>query len=328
MRKTVICVLTIVFMAVVPCTMSSCNKTAENTNKPVIIQGFDFTLDGKDAGSVGTLQIEPGQVLTIKVKYTDPDAGDNPDPSWYSFAWSVERVNGGASSFNPNDNFVASDENPAIWTAPSVTGFYKFRVEVRDRYQTPSMENVVVEVNMNKKPVIDTLEVSNANPFVNEIVTITVTASDPDGNLPLEYVWQATGGYFTSESAGQAKWLSSQSGTFQITVNITDTANGTASRTIPINVQANHAPIIEGWVLDPDDVVGVDTLVTITLTATDEDNDVLEYNWSADKGTFSSINKNLAIWRAPSAAGSATITCVVEDNKGGSDTANIAIVVQ
>jgi hypothetical protein len=305
----------------------ACNKTAENTNKPVIISGFSFTVDNQAISPAGTLQIEPTQVLTVKVSYTDPDAGANPDPSWYKFTWSVERVNGSTSTFNPNDNFVVNNENPAIWTAPDVTGFYKFRVEVRDFYETPSMETVVVEVSSNKRPLINSLDVSNTNPFVNQEITITVDATDPDGNLPLEYVWQASGGYFTVENDSTAKWLSPASGSFQITVNVNDQAGGTASRSVPINVQANHAPVIEGWNVDPGEAIAANGLATITVTATDVDGDNLEFNWSADYGTFSNVDKNVAKWRAPATAGNATVTCVVKDNKGGSDTANIVISV-
>jgi len=71
----------------------------------------------------------------------------------------------------------------------------------------------------------------------------------------------------------------------------------------------------------------VNELVTITLTVTDSDGDELEYNWSADYGTFNSVNRNVAVWRAPDTGVSCTVTCVVEDNRGGSDTANIIINV-
>ena len=304
-----------------------CDKTAENTNKPVIIQGFTFSIDGEPSTPAGTLQIEPGSVLTIKVEFVDPDAGDEPNPSWYSFLWAVERVDVGVSPFNPNTFFIVQDENPCIWTAPTVTGFYRFRVEVRDKYQTPSMQTVVIEVNSNKHPIINELSISNANPFVNQEITITVDATDPDGNLPLEYEWQATGGYFTSETDGEARWLSPTSGTFTITVIITDQAGGSVSRDLPVVVQENHAPVILGWELDPGNSVKVNDLVTITLSAEDIDGDQLEYNWSADCGTFNNVNQNVAVWRAPDTANSCIVTCVVEDNRGKSDSADIVINV-
>ena len=305
----------------------ACNKTAEDTNKPVIIQGFTFTVDGEAVTPGGTLQIEPGSVLTIKVDYTDPDAGEDPDPNWYSFTWAVERVGGGASTFNPNEYFIVFSENPCIWTGPDVTGFYRFICEVRDRYMTPSQQTVVIEVNANKHPIINELTVSDYEPFVGQVVTITVDATDPDGNLPLEYTWQATGGYFSMEGDGIARWLSPSNGDFTITIIVTDQVGGSVSREIPIVVQQNHDPVIEGWDLDPGNSVLVNQLVTITLTASDVDGDALEYNWSADNGTFNSVNRNVAVWRAPGEAMSAKITCVVEDNKGGSDTAEIIINV-
>ncbi len=327
--RTRISTLTLIITALLLSVLTaSCNKTAENTNKPVIIQNFAFSVDGVSSTPAGTLQIEPGTVLNITVNFDDPDAGDEPDPAWYSFTWAVERIGGGASVFNPNEFFIVNDENPCIWGTPDVTGFFRFRVEVRDRYQTPSMEEVVVEVNSNMQPRIHGLFISDATPFVNQEVTITVDASDPDGNLPLTYTWQATGGYFTAEGDEEATWLSPTSGSFTITVIVEDQMGGNVSRNIPLNVQENHDPIISGWDLDPDNSVAINQLVTITLDVDDIDNDVLEFNWSADLGTFNTVNKNLAVWRAPGTAGTATIQCVVEDNKGGSDTAQIVINVE
>ncbi len=328
MRSAALIRILVGILLIVPVVLiGSCNKSAEDTNRPVIIQAFEFTVDGESTTPPGTLQIEPGSVLTIKVQYVDPDAGDDPDPNWYTFTWAVERIGVGTSVFNPNEYFIVDEENPCIWTAPDVTGFYRFIVEIRDKYATPSQESVVVEVNANKQPVITELTVSNARPFVNQIVTITVTADDPDDDFPLEYTWQATGGYFASETDGEAKWLSPASGDFTITVIVEDQEGGSVSRDVPIVVQANHDPIVQGWDLDPGDSVGMNQLVTITLTAADEDGDTLEYNWSADKGTFNSVNENVAVWRSPGDAGACKVTCVVEDNKGGSDTAEILINV-
>ncbi len=304
-----------------------CNKTAEDTNKPVIIDGFEFTVDADSVTPVATLQLAPGNILTIKVNYTDPDAGDEPDPGWYSYTWAVERIGAGSSVFNPNEYFIVSGENPCIWAAPDVTGFYRFRVEVRDRYQSPTYEEVVIEINSNRQPRILGVVVSEPSPWVNEEITITVDATDPDGDFPLDYGWQATGGYFTSENDQEAVWLSPTAGPFTITVIVTDQAGGSASRDLPIIVKENHPPHITGWNADPSSSVVFDELVTITLTVTDEDGDALIYSWSSDCGTFNSVNQNQAVWRAPSQTASCTVSCTVEDNKGGEDSIDIIINV-
>ncbi len=326
LRKILITLVAVAFLGI-PLTAGGCDKTAENTNKPVVIHGFQFTVAGDPVTPSGTIQISPGVVLNIEVSYTDPDSGEDPDPSWFSFTWVVERIGTGVSTFNPNEFFIAYQENPCIWTAPEVTGFYRFLVEVRDRYGTPSQETIVVEVNSNKQPIITELQVSNNQPFVNEEIVITAVATDPDANLPLEYLWQADGGYFTLENEGEAHWLSPVSGSFQITLVVTDQKNGTVSRNIPVVVQTNHDPVIQGWDLDPGNNVGFGELVTITLSASDEDGDTLEYNWSADFGTFNTVNESIAIWRSPLEAVAAKITCSVEDNSGGIDTVEIIINV-
>ena len=304
-----------------------CNKTAEDTNKPVLIQGFILYVNGDVVDPAGTLQIEPGSILNILVEYTDPDAGDDPDPNWYSATWAVERVGVGISTFNPNDQFIVFDENPCIWEAPEVTGYYRFIVEVRDRYGTPSQETLVIEVNANKQPIITQIDISDTQPFVNAEVTVTVDAEDPDGNVPLKYTWQADGGYYTFESDGEARWLSPSSGDFVLTVIVEDQLGGSVSKDIPMVVQQNHSPVIQGWDLDPGNSVLVNDLVSITINASDLDDDPLEYNWTADSGTFNLVDENIAVWRAPGEAVSAKITCIVEDNRAGSDTAEITINV-
>jgi hypothetical protein len=314
----------LMLMLVIPV---SCNKSAKDTNKPVIISGFSFMVDNAAAAATGTLQIEPDQVLTILVNYTDPDGGTSPNPAWYEFTWAVELVDAPSGALDPNSKFIAMDQNPAIWKAPATTGFYKFIVQVLDKYNDPSTEAVVVEVSSNKKPIITDLHVSSTEPKINEEVTLSVYADDPDANLPLDYSWQASGGYFTVENGPVAKWLSPTSGSFQITVTVNDQAGGSASRVVPINVQADRPPVIEGWHLDPDDSVGVSEFITITIAATDPDGDELEYNWACDSGALINVDKNVAKWRAPAIVGNSTVSCTVKDNKGGSDSVNILIVV-
>ncbi|MFH1675961.1 MAG: hypothetical protein ABIC40_02965, partial [bacterium] len=288
-------------------TALGCNKTAANTNKPVIITDFKFVVDGQTLTPEGVLQIKPGNVLSITVEYSDPDAGDNPNPAWYKFTWTVEQLNETTPGFNPNDDFISYTNNPCIWGAPDVNGFFRFRCEVKDKYNDSSIEMVVVEVNANRNPVITKLEISDNQPFINEEVTITVQAKDPDNNLPLEYVWEATGGFFSAQNEGMATWASPVAGNFTISLKVKDQAGGNIERSIPLTVQANHDPVIAGWTLDPDNSIEVNGLVTITLSVSDQDNDSLEFNWTADCGSFKNVNENTAIWRAPSAVGSCTI---------------------
>ncbi|MCX6645434.1 MAG: hypothetical protein NTY09_03625 [bacterium] len=323
-RRIAIVILMAAFVAL----SLGCNKTAKETNKPVVINSFSFTVDGVSVVPADILQVEPGSIVAIEVSYTDPDAGENPDPGWYTFAWAVKRDGLTTEILNANEFFIVYNENPCVWVAPVVTGKYTFDIIVGDHYGSPSVGHVSVLVDSNKQPVISDLEISSTQPYINEEITITATADDPDGNTPLEWTWQATGGYFSHKGDGEAKWISPVAGDFQLTIIVTDQKGGSTSQTVPIKVLENHAPVIQSWILDTDNPVPPDTLVKITLTVNDPDGDALTYNWSSDQGAFNSINQNVANWHAPSDPATCTITCEVNDGKGGSDSIDIIIVVQ
>lgn len=308
-------------------TAAGCNKSAKDNNKPVVINSYSFTVDGAEIIPADILQVEPGSIVAIEVSYTDPDAGDDPDPGWYSFAWAVKRDGLVSELLNANEFFIVYNENPCVWVAPDTPGKYTFDVIIGDRYSSPSVGHVSVLVDTNKQPVISEVNVSNISPYINEEITITVEASDPDGNYPLEWDWQVTGGYFSFKGEGEARWLSPIAGSFQLTVMVTDQDGGNTSTTIPIQALENHDPIIQSWDLDPGNPVAPDTLVLITLIVSDPDGDTLTYNWQADKGAFNSVDQNVAQWRAPSEAGNCIITVDVEDDKGGSASVEIVIIV-
>ncbi len=73
--------------------------------------------------------------------------------------------------------------------------------------------------------------------------------------------------------------------------------------------------------------VGFNSEVTITADAIDPDGDLLFYKWTASGGTFINQNTNKATWKAPEKPGSAEISCVAEDRKGGNGTAKTLIDV-
>jgi hypothetical protein len=318
----------IISMAALVALLPGCNKSAKDTNKPVVINSFSYTIDGASVTPSDILQVEPGSIVAISVDYSDPDAGDNPDPGWYTFVWAVKRDGLTTEVLNANDFFIVYTENPCVWVAPVIMGKYTFDVIVGDHYGSPSVGHVSVLVDSNKQPVISDLQISSTTPYVNEEVMISATAQDPDGNTPLEWTWQATGGYFSHRGEGEARWICPVAGDFQLTVVVTDQKGGSASQTIPVNVHENHDPVIQSWVLDTGNPVTPNTLVKITLTANDPDGDSLTYNWSADNGAFNSINKNIADWRAPSGDANCTITCIVDDGRGGTASVDIPIIVQ
>jgi len=90
---------------------------------------------------------------------------------------------------------------------------------------------------------------------------------------------------------------------------------------------ANRAPVIDNISRVPTGSVENGQTVDLTVTAHDEDNDNISYNWSADQGSFNTTSAASVTWTAPATgAGTATLTVTVTDSKGAETNQNIAIV--
>jgi hypothetical protein len=88
---------------------------------------------------------------------------------------------------------------------------------------------------------------------------------------------------------------------------------------------ANYPPRIKS--LSPDSsVILINKSINVYCTAEDKDNDTINFIWSADQGNISG-NGSQIIYTAPNSSGSFKIRCMIDDNHGGKDTANITIQV-
>jgi len=89
---------------------------------------------------------------------------------------------------------------------------------------------------------------------------------------------------------------------------------------------ANHAPTITALSL-PDSVeAGNDA--SFSCTASDPDGDALSYSWTCSSGTLLSTNTRAVQWTAPAASGQVTVTVVVRDSFGASDTSSGTLAVK
>lgn len=157
---------------------------------------------------------------------------------------------------------------------------------------------------------------------VGSSVAFAGTGSDPDGNLPLTYLWNFGGGASNSTLQNPVAVLNTV-GTFTVTFTVTDSlgrADPTpAAITITvIDPNANQAP--NGTIVTPAGNVSINVgeSVAFSGTGTDPDNNTpLAYQWNFGGGAANSSQQN------PSAtfnnSGIYTVTFTVTDNKGLSD---------
>jgi hypothetical protein len=90
----------------------------------------------------------------------------------------------------------------------------------------------------------------------------------------------------------------------------------------------NETPVISSLIANPSSV-NINETTTITCTASDQDGDILTYDWwIKTEGIFEgSTSGPSTIWKAPNAEGNYTITCTVNDGKVNSETISVIINV-
>jgi hypothetical protein len=173
--------------------------------------------------AIGNQTVTEGNLLTFTATATDPDAGQtltfSLDPGFPTGA--TINSSTGVFSFTPT-----SDQGP---------GTYTITVRVTDS-ANPSCsdsETITVTVNdsggQNQCPVLN--PIGNKSVTVNTMLTFTATASDPDAGQTLTFSLDpgAPAGASIGASTGIFTWTPTATGSFPITVRVTDSADPSCS---------------------------------------------------------------------------------------------------
>ena len=176
----------------------------------------------------------------------------------------------------------------------------------------------------NHRPVITSLaaEPERVHPLGN--CQIVCNATDPDGD-ELEYGWSATGGGVVGEGA-TVTWTAPDSVDFYyVTVIVTDGRGGEVTGHVLVAAIDNSSPTIGSLIADSAWTTPLGSL-DVTCTASDDDGDMLSYEWTATGGNISGTGA-VANWTAPQELGIYDVTVVVKDGQGGGDTAFVSLSV-
>ena len=289
------------------------------------------TVAGLSADEVTAIQI------TVSGPNISPDivADLTKDPGTGDWSGVIENIPAGV-----NRTFLAEATNASaeVIYSGSVTG-----VTITDGQQV--VVNLFLQQTTppdpfsNTVPVFDSLVVSSAQVEPGEAVSLAVAVSDPDPGDVLTLLWQATGGSFDVTNAASVVWTApSTEGSYSLTVSASDSTGATSTLTISINVSVlagsasvqvalNTWPEVQNLLPNPTRVeVGEST--QLDLTATDPDGDILSYAWSADcVGAFSNavVEDPTFTLGADTAIGRCALTVVIDDGKGGGNTASVTI---
>jgi Bacterial Ig domain len=185
-----------------------------------------------------TTQFAEGGTTLLSVTAEDPD-GDS-----LGYAWTQ------ISPASPLGTFSSRTVRNPTWTAPAVAAdtVFTFSVSITDGQggsASQTCQVTVTHLTVNRPPVVSaTIMVSPAMPVAGEVITLSITATDPDGD-PLTISWTQTApvlqGTFGTPTNASTTWfspvLSVDALSFSFQVTVSDGHNPAVQRQVTVPVQ-------------------------------------------------------------------------------------------
>lgn len=188
-------------------------------NQPPLIGGYaspnQLPLITSLSASQG--RVNPSGSCQVQCFASDPD-GDE-----LSYSWSA---NGGS---------ISGGDVKITWTAPEALGDYTIEVKVTDGRGGKATGQQTIAVVINQPPIITSLTAEPQAVKKATTSTIECTAQDPDGD-ELSYTWSANGGSISGEGATVTWVAPNNTGSYIITITVTDGRGGQAIQDIDMEV--------------------------------------------------------------------------------------------
>lgn len=189
----------------------------------------------------------------------------------------------------------------------------------------------IIDMLLNHAPEVD-LSASSTSVLAGEVVTLTATTSDPDGD-PVSLVWTLDGHEQTVTDAivdfDTSAYTSDTSVTVMVTADDGRTRNNSATASLVITITANQPPTVSLSATATSTRAG--TAVSYTASASDPDGDSLVYAWAVDGTTRTGQTGTTFEFDTTSysAAANVTISVTVTDahNATATDSENLAISI-
>lgn len=254
--------------------------------------------------TIAPLPLIVGGAAQLKVVATDADQ----DPLTYAWTTTCEGTFDALTSANPTFTLT---------TLPA--GYYcSFDVVVKDGRGGQTVATVLGIAD--QLPVVGTPTLSTAQILVGEPTSLSVTATDPDGDA-LSYSWsRSCDGTFDDKTAQNPTFTLSatpSNGSCSFTVTVTDVRGGQAMATV-LGVVGTLPQITDMRAIPLPLLVGQPT--QLSVTAADADGDPLTYLWETDcDGSFTggtSAAPTFTLAAVP-ASKLCTFQVLVSDGRGG-----------
>jgi outer membrane protein assembly factor BamB/PKD repeat protein len=272
------------------------NITVEDVNRPP-----ELTI-------IGDRKIKERELLRFTVSATDPD-GD-------MLSFSAQNLPKGASFVKKLFSWKPGFDQ---------SGVYQVTFKVSDRRGGEDSETIRITVlDVNRAPTL--IPIGDKSIKENELLRITITATDPDGDtLSFSAQGLPKGASFANRTFSWRPDFD-QSGIYHVTFRVSDGKGGEDLDTITIVVQnVNRSPKLAAI---GDKMVKENELLRITITATDPDGDTLSFS-AQDLPKGASFSNRRFVWKPrPNQVGEYIVTFKVSDGKGGEDSRSVRIKVK
>jgi hypothetical protein len=253
-------------------------------------------------------QVVPLDSIELVCTASDPD-GDELSYIWSASAGEVDGVG-----------------DTVTWVAPASEGSYGVSVLVTDGHGGQGTDSVTIAVRTNNPPIIASLTADAGWTMPSGNLQVTCSASDPDED-ELTYDWSASGGDISGTGASVAWGAPQMTGTYDLTVVVTDGYGGSATKMLSLSVLTGEPPTIEALLVTAEHcylkttplgyLVGKEQEYHVECIVADT-NVELFYEWSCTGGETSEISQDgsIIIWIAPDEHVYVTVTVTVSDIAG------------
>ncbi len=289
--------------------------------------GADVTvhaLSGKDVISVTATVSGPSLLAPRSVGLSSRD-----DEDWGALVGSLPVGTNYVFTVSANDV-----NNQSIY-AGVATGVTILRDQVTTVLITAQQTTAPIPFK-NSPPVIDALLVSSTAIVPGATVTAKVTGHDPNAGDTIGFAWSTNPlvGSFSASTAATTTWTApGTEGDVTLTVTLTDNSGATTSASVVVHVsngngagqaavtvRLNTSPVVTDMVAAPG-YVALGQPVSLTVVASDADNDPLTYAWTSTcvSGVFGAANASATTFTLP--ASDTDTSCefdvAVSDGRGG-----------
>ena len=224
-------------------------------------------------------------------------------------------------------------------TAPNQTQDYSVTLGVSDTRGADSETITITVENTNRRPILD--PVIDRGVYEGDLLSIPVSAQDPDTGDTITISatlgdTQALGATFTNNTfawtpPNNTVTPAEKQKDFTVAFTATDDYTATDSKTITITVVHVNVPPVLNAIGNKN--VNEDTLLEITLSATDDDSDSLTYSTTpffgaTITGNVFRVTPPFNAVNPPDTSKDYAVTITVDDGNGGKDSETITITVQ